>query len=63
MWFFFQCIERMSQESEEHKKEVQLKVEELKKKDAAIKGLQDILKKEQQSHQEKLATQGDHSAQ
>ena len=30
---------------------------EVKKKDSAIKGLQEILKKEQQSHQEKLALQ------
>ena len=53
----------MNKEIEEQKKEIQQKVEELKKKDAAIRGLQDILKKEQQSHQEKLAMQGDHSAQ
>ena len=47
MWFLFQYIDKMRQEIEELKAEV-------KKKDGSIKGLQDILKKEQQSHQEKL---------
>ena len=36
---------------------------EVKKKDSAIKGLQEILQKEQQSCQEKLAFQEDHFAQ
>lgn len=54
----------MNQQIEENKREITSKTEELKKKDGAIKGLQEILKKEQKSHQEKLmAMQGDHSTQ
>ena len=49
----------MNEEIEGYKRELQLKGEELQRKDIAVKGLQDILKKEQQSHQEKLAMQGD----
>ena len=56
VWFLFQCIDKMNQEIEGYKADV-------KKKDAAIKGLQEILKKEQQSRQEKLALQEDHNAQ
>jgi len=40
-----------------------LKIEEIQRKDNAIKGLQDILKKEQQSHQEKMAAQAENSPQ
>ena len=50
----------MNQEIEGYKREIQFKGEELKRKETAVKGLQDILKKEQQSHQEKLE---DYSAQ
>ena len=39
------------------------KADEIKKKDAAIKGLQEILKKEQQSHQEKMAAHSENSPQ
>ena len=53
----------MNQEIDEHKREITSKTEELKLKDGIIKGLQLILKKEQQSHKEKLAIQADHSAQ
>ena len=56
VWFLFQCIDRMEKDIEGYKAEV-------KKKDSAIKGLQEILKKEQQSRQEKLALQEDHFAQ
>ena len=56
MWFLFQCIDKMEKDIEVYKAEI-------KKKDTAIKGLQEILKKEQQSHQDKLALQGDYNAQ
>ena len=46
VYFLFQCIDKMRQEIEGLKVKV-------KKKDTSIKGLQDILKKEQLSHQEK----------
>ena len=46
----------MEKDIEEYKADV-------KKKNAAIKGLQEILKREQQSRQEKLALQEDHNAQ
>ena len=46
----------MNQEIDEYKREIRSKTEELTKKDGAIKGLQEILKKEQISHKEKLAS-------
>ena len=63
LYDFLQCIDRMNQEIEDCKREIASRTEEVKKKDGAIKGLQEILKKEQKSHQEKLAMQGDHSTQ
>ena len=62
--FLFQWIERKNEEIEGYKKETILRAEEIKKKDCAIKGLQEIIKKEQQqSHQEKLKMQERHNAQ
>ena len=62
--FLFQCIDRMKEDIEGYQREIHTKTEELIRKDASIKGFQEILRKEQQSHQEKLlALQGDHSTQ
>ena len=47
---------------EEQKRKILLDEVALKKKNSAIKGLQEILRKEQQSHEEMLAMLEDHNA-
>ncbi|XP_065918259.1 putative leucine-rich repeat-containing protein DDB_G0290503 isoform X2 [Dysidea avara] len=55
--------QRLKLKVEEQNKVIFSKADEIKKKDAAIKGLQEILKKEQQSHQEKMAAHSENSPQ
>ena len=51
-WFLFQYIDKVEEENEEYKAEI-------KKKDAAIKGLQEILKRQQLRQEEVVALQKD----
>ena len=51
-WFLFQCTDKVEEENKEYKVEI-------KKKDAAIKGLQEILKRQQLRQEEVVALQKD----